>query len=217
MINPKWRDGAGLSGITADYASTHRIRVTDALVAEEAAALLLAQRQAPFTLRGHRADHLGWQQGQTNGLDLQYWHCPIQPDSTELPEALTAFARWIWRDGLAWVEQITGEQLAPPPDAQLMATAFTKGSYLDPHNDYDGRRAVAFVFGFTPEPIPPAHGGQLEFLSLKGGQARVELRCPPAFNTLDLFDARSKPRIHRVSLARELMERRALTGWFYTR
>ena len=95
---------------------------------------------------------------------------------------------------------------------RLLATLYTKGCYLAPHNDYDGTRAIAYVLGLSPRPWSAAQGGHLEFLSADG--RRVLERRAPGWNTLDLFDVHRAPPLHRVPLVTEHVERRTLTGWF---
>lgn len=218
MLSPHLEDAGIIEQLSAELARAGRLRISNVLDPAAASALLEAQRRAPFILRGHRADRVGWQQGPATGLDLQYWQHVIDvTDTSAAEDGLAAFGRWVFSDGLRWLEQLTGLPLAPPADGRLIATSYAKGSYLDAHNDYDGERRLALVFGFTPTPIPAEHGGQLEFISLAGGAAQVEMAFAPGFNTLDLFEVFERPPIHRVTLVRAHVERRAITCWLYRR
>jgi Rps23 Pro-64 3,4-dihydroxylase Tpa1-like proline 4-hydroxylase len=97
----------------------------------------------------------------------------------------------------------------------VTATLYSRGCYLDAHNDTDGSRALAFVLGLTREPWPAERGGHLEFLDTGGGAIRVRERRPPGWNTLDLFDVRRPDHIHRVPLVEDPVLRLAVSGWFY--
>ncbi len=220
MLNPRWQEDS--TELREVFAKSGRLRLTQVFQPEVAEALLNAQRQVPFALRGHRATRVAWQQGQATGLDLQYWQHVIQTSAVQDPlqsRVLQAFARWLFDEGVSWLEELTGLRPAPPADGQLLATSYAKGSYLDPHNDYDGQRLVALVFGFTPKSLTLKQGGHLQFITLDShdtGTAGVEVSLAPGFNTLDLFEVLDHPPIHQVTLVQEHVERRALTCWFYS-
>jgi Rps23 Pro-64 3,4-dihydroxylase Tpa1-like proline 4-hydroxylase len=105
--------------------------------------------------------------------------------------------------------------LRPPEDRMVVSTLFQRGSFLDPHNDYDGVRCCAFVLGLTETAWPASDGGHLEFLAIAGGEVRVIERRAPGWNTLDLFDVTGTGCLHQVPILTRDVERRALAGWFY--
>ena len=131
--------------------------------------------------------------------------------------ATCRFGRWLWSDGLARIAAITGMTLVPPPGRQLVAHLYEQGSYLDPHNDFDGRRKVAFILGLTQQEgaWPASDGGHLEFLAFDEHGARVTERRAPGWNTLDLFDVTGIERIHQVPVITRAVQRRTFAGWFY--
>lgn len=128
---------------------------------------------------------------------------------------LCAFGRWWWSEGVALVASITGIDLRPPEDRILVATLYQRGSYLDPHNDYNGARRCAFVLGLTEDAWPSEDGGHLEFLAVEDGRVGVPERRAPGWNTLDLFDVRDTTHLHQVPILTRDVERRAFAGWFF--
>jgi hypothetical protein len=147
-------------------------------------------------------------------LAFLYYELSLVPEPS-CDHVTCRVGRWLHDEGRAWVAELTGLALAPPPDGHLVATCFGKGCYLDPHNDVDGARAVAYVLGLTRGAWPAEQGGHLEFIDGEGDEIAVRERRAPGWNTLDLFDVRRPGRTHRVPLVTEHHERRAVSGWFY--
>ena len=145
---------------------------------------------------------------------FQYWAYAFVPDA-ECEHVLCRFGRWWWSDGVAAIARLTGLSLAAPADRQVIATHYDKGSFLDPHNDYDGTRQVAFVLGLTVDAWPADDGGWLEFFGSDGAAVSITERRPPGWNTLDLFDVRAPTRSHAIPILRRRAERRAISGWFH--
>ena len=144
----------------------------------------------------------------------QYWADAIHIDTEPDPQA-GSFARWLYSEAMDWIGAWTGQALHPPPDRQLITTLYTRGCYLDPHNDADGKRAIAFVIGLTPETWPESEGGSLEFLESDSKNVRIAESRAPGWNTIDLFSVHDRTFVHRVPMLRTDRYRRALAGWFY--
>jgi hypothetical protein len=147
-------------------------------------------------------------------IRFQYWKWINRPEA-DCDHVLCRLGRLIHTDLRARAERLTGLALAPAPDGLLAATLFTKGSYLDAHDDFGRGRAIAYVRGLTPEPWPAEEGGGHEFLA-EDRETALERR-PPGWNTLDLFDVREPGRWHRVPILRAHRSRRAIAGWFHPR
>jgi hypothetical protein len=110
--------------------------------------------------------------GHGGPLDFLYAECAVTPE-LQCAHPTCAAGRWLYGPGLVWIQALTGRALRPPADGRVLATLYTKGCYLAPHNDYDGTRAVAFVLGLSPHPWPAEQGGHLEFL-----RASLQIRWP---------------------------------------
>ncbi|MBX3467044.1 MAG: 2OG-Fe(II) oxygenase [Planctomycetes bacterium] len=205
MLAADLRRPERLAALRRAWAAGEALRVAPALDEGEALALLEATRREPHALVVPEAPP----------IRFQFWKWAGIPEAA-CEHALCRLGRWTQTDLLAWVEAVTGLALAPPPEGPPCAAAlYTKGSYLDAHDDYGRGRAVAYVLGLTPAPWPEADGGWLEFLAAQDGPV-VEAR-PPGWNTLDLFDVRAPGRWHRVTLLREHHQRRTIAGWFHPR
>ena len=193
-----------LAALRDAWRATGSLRVEGWLAADTPARLRDAARAARFEL----------QVAPPTPLGFQYWSAAQVPDAA-CDHPLCELGRWLWSDGVAWVREVTGLALAPPADRQIVTTLYDKGSYLDPHNDFDERRQVAFVYGLTEERWPAEEGGWLEFLDVDPDGVRVTERRSPGWNTLDLFDVRKPDRTHAVPILRRRAERRAIIGWLY--
>ena len=189
-----------------DWATSHNIRITDFLEADVAARVLTALRELPhpFAPRSHR------------NLKYQFGLRQNYPD-VDCDHVLCALTHCWFSDVLRWVMACTGEALEPPEHPTLDSTLYTKGSYLDPHNDKAPQRRIAFVLGLTPTTWPADQGGHLEFLEQRDGRRRVVQRRQPGFNTLDLFDVHRQTAVHQIPLLTHAHERRAISGWFHGR
>jgi len=174
-------------------------------LSNEAAAVLLADLQSrPFQLSA-----------PTPGcFRYQYWILGI-PFSTTEESPLGEFCRWFSVQGAHFFSACTGSSLRLKEKEQLLSTLYTRGCYLDPHNDYDGLRSVAYIIGLTAESWPSHLGGWLEFLQAEQDTVRITEARPPGWNTIDLFDVSRTSFLHQVSMLLEDRKRRAITGWLY--
>ncbi len=203
-LSARWRDPAVVAEAAAAWRARPNLRLTDLLADDAIAALHDAVAALPHPLRASAAPDFAYQYGAV-----------ASPPEDDCDHVWCQFARWWWSDGLAFVAAITGRALAPPADRVLMSTRFRRGSFLDPHNDHDGARAVAYVVGLTRAPWPAEHGGHLEFLAVEDGEVVVTERRAPGWNTLDLFDVTGTAQLHQVPIVTADVDRRALPGWFY--
>jgi hypothetical protein len=186
------------------FARTGSIRIERFLDDSVLAALRDEVRVAPHTIQvGDRID-----------FGYQYWVYGYVPDAG-CDHVMCRFGRWLFGEGAAWLGEVVGFPLVAPDDRQVIATHYDKGSFLDPHNDYNGARKVAFVLGLTAEEWPYEDGGWLEFLASEESAVHVAERRPPGWNTLDLFDVRAPVRSHAIGILRRRAERRAISGWLY--
>lgn len=191
------------ASLAAAWRARQSIRVApflDDAVAHDLRAALLAQTYAPAV--------------STQGLGLQY------EVFTNIPERgcdhLTCrFGRWLWDEVPAWLEAVTGRRFKPPPNREVVAMAYRRGSYLEPHNDADGVRKLAFVIGLTDAWWPPDRGGHLEFFDPDDDAGlRLTERRAPGWNTLDLFGVDTRTRLHQVPLVLDDVVRLTVSGWF---
>lgn len=203
MITHPALDDAAVAALRAAWQDAGSVRVAPVLDDAAARDVVDAVRAQPHALAVGRA-----------GLGFQYHAYALVPEDG-CEHLLCRFGRWLWTDGVALASAISGLALAPPPDRTFVCTRYDKGCYLDPHNDHDGARAVAFVLGLTEASWPAEDGGHLEFLATDAVGVRVVERRAPGWNTLDLFDVRGRDRVHAVPIVRRRVERRAVIGWFY--
>jgi hypothetical protein len=208
-------------GFTADEAvraaweaSHGNVRIDGFLAPEEVDRLATALSGQAFELTRSSVDM------------YQYWRSDLHYDAA-CDHVLCALGRWLHDEAPAIAGRWTGMALAPDRDELLSANLYSKGSYLDVHNDFGKGRAVAFVLGLTREPWSAEEGGWLEFVrrgrpwgelspeERDSPDAEVLLRRPPGWNTLDLFDVRGQDRWHRVTLVRTHRARLTVSGWFY--
>lgn len=206
MLHPHLMEPGVMAGLAAAWQAQGSLRLEPFLADDVAGALAGALRGQEHTL----------QATPPSTFMFQYWAHAFVPEPA-CDHVLCRFGRWLWSKGAAWVSTLTGLELGPPPDRVLMATLYSKGCYLDAHNDHDGHRQVAYVLGLTADAWPAEHGGYLEFLAVEGAAIRVTERRAPGWNTLDLFDVRAPVRLHRVPMLTHAAERRAITGWLYER
>ena len=110
---------------------------------------------------------------------------------------------------LQLISKITGVKALRSANVQL--TRYVSGNFLTRHNDVlpSKQRAIAFVFGFTPE-WHPDWGGLLHFYK-KNGQLTDTF--VPKNNVLSLFDVHLP---HSVSYVAPFASatRYSITGWF---
>jgi hypothetical protein len=197
------RAGIPLDDLRATFSERGSIRIDGFLDGALVVALRDASRALEHELRVSIPDDLAY----------QYWSAKVVPEE-HCDHLLCRFGRWLWSDGAAWIGALTGIELMPPPGRTLVTTLFDKGSHLDPHNDWDGTRKVAFVLGLTEETWPAEDGGHLEFLDTDGKHIVVVESRPPGWNTLDLFDVRQPTCNHAIPILRRRAERRVISGWF---
>lgn len=204
MLHPSLESASALAALRSQWQTTGSLRIAPFLADDAADAIATALRSQVHALDS-RPDP---------GFGYLYWKLPWQPDPA-CEHLLCELGRWLFGDGAAWLSELTRMSLGPPPDRMLIATLYTKGSYLDAHNDYDGERQVAYVLGLTRDLPFDDRGGALEFLEVQGDQVRVSERRPPAWNALDLFDVSKPVRMHRVPILTGRAERRAISGWLH--
>jgi hypothetical protein len=204
-LAPRWEDPVLRDETASIWQRTRSLRIDGLLVDEDARALRDALRGLPHELRGG---------GNSPSFAFQYGSLGNIPEP-DCDHMLCQFGRWWWSIGLAFVNDITGMSLHPPEDRMVVSTLFQRGSFIDPHNDYDRVRRCAFILGLTEATWPASEGGHLEFLEMDGSEVRVCERRAPGWNTLDLFDVTGTDRVHQVPILTRDVERRAFSGWFY--
>ncbi len=191
--------------LAAEWRARGALRIQPLLDDEVARALVAELRALP-----HRVN-------TASAADLAYLY--FRYDATPDPacdHVLCAVGRWLFGAGPAWIGDLVGRSLEAPPDDALAATLYSKGCYLDPHNDADGVRSVTYVLGLTDESWPAERGGHLEFLAPPArAPVRVIERRAPGWNSLDLFDVERATHIHRIPMLLDHRERRAISGWFH--
>lgn len=190
--------------LSAEWQARGSMRIQPLLADDVARALLDELRALPHRING----------ATTSDLAYLYFRYDSIPDPT-CDHVLCAVGRWLFDGGRAWIAELVGRDLAPPPDRGIAATLYSKGCYLDPHNDADGVRSVTYVLGLTDDSWPPERGGHLEFLAPPSpAPVHVVERRAPGWNSLDLFDVERDTHIHRIPMLLDHHERRAISGWF---
>jgi Rps23 Pro-64 3,4-dihydroxylase Tpa1-like proline 4-hydroxylase len=209
----RWDAPAAAAEVARTWALSGNLRLDGALPPPVADALEAALRAQAFELTRSAVDM------------YQYWRSDLYYDSV-CDHVLCALGRWIHQEGPSVVGRLVGVPLRAPEDELISANLYTKGSYLDIHNDFGKGRAVAFVFGLTRDPWGAEEGGWLEFVARgrawdevtpeeRDATPEVVLARPPGWNTLDLFDVRTPDRWHRVTIVRTWRQRVTVSGWFY--
>ena len=212
MLHPSLTSHDALSGLRSRWHERPCLRIAPFLDEKLAEAMVQALRPLPFTLMATVSP----------SLSFQYFAFSLRPE-VSCDHVLCQFGRWLWTDGADWLSAITGMSLGPPADRILQSSLYTKGCYLDVHNDHDGARQLAFVVGLTPAnpntrtDENTTSGGQLEFLTIGSNGIEIVESRPPGWNSLDIFDVRAPDRLHRVPLVTHALERRAISGWLYQR
>jgi len=203
-LNPLLQQPAEINGLAQRWCDHPNVRIPAFLSEDHALSL--------WNELCHRPLHL---HTTTPGrFRYQYWADAIHIDKEENP-VTSSFARWLYTEGLSWIAHWTEQALSPPEDRQFLTTLFTQGCYLDPHNDADGKRAIAFVLGLTREQWKEDEGGSLAFLRCNDTNVSLAERRPPGWNTLDLFSVHNRTFLHQVQLLKTDRKRRAMAGWFY--
>lgn len=203
MLDLALRNPDTVAAERARFEQAGRLRLQPFVEAEVAEAVLSELRARPFELV--RA---------TRGFRFLYSQHEFVPEA-HCQHALCAFGRFLYSEGCAFLSELSAIPLSPPEHGRVTATLYSKGSYLDAHDDHDGKRRVGFVFGLTREPWPVGRGGALEFLEAEEERVSVVERRLPGFNTLDLIDVRGMSQTHRVTIVEDHAERFAITGWFF--
>lgn len=205
MLNPELRTPAARAALRARWAGDACLRIDDLLDPGAALALWRELREQPFRLRA---------QAPPVGLAFQYFEYQLTPEA-DCDHVLCRAGRWWMTELREWLGELTGLDLAVPPGGALISHLYTRGSYLAAHNDHDGSRALAFVYGLTRDRWPVEVGGHLEFLIASAETVTIGERRAPGWNTLDVFDVRAPTRLHRVPMVTAPVERRTITGWFH--
>jgi len=180
------------------------LRLQPFIKGEKLQDILTEMRKRPFHL----------QATEPGQFRFQYWafnQSFFQDDNSVLGD----FCRWFRGDFSDWISSWTGRSVGIRTQDQILSTLFTKGCYLDPHNDFDGKRSIAYVIGLSTDSWPRKDGGHLEFLAPTTNGYEVKESRPPGWNCIDLFDVTQTVYLHQVSLVTEKHERRAFAGWLY--
>jgi hypothetical protein len=214
-LGAEWASDAGIERARAAWVeSGGNLRLEEFLAPDEAERLETAFLLQEFELTRSAVDM------------YQYWRSDLHHDLACV-HPVCALGRWLHGEAPAVIGRMLGVPLSAPPDEIVTCNLYSKGSYLDVHNDFGAGRAVAFVLGLTRPGWGHEEGGWLEFISR--GQAWEELRPEerdrddaevllrrgPGWNTLDLFDVRGLDRWHRVTILRTHRLRLTVSGWFY--
>ena len=146
------------------------------------------------------------------GFSFQYYKTIIDRHWDPFQPYATLWT-WLNGEGLDWLEALTGLQLAPPSPKNVSVALYTKGCYLEPHNDTGHERAIAFVIGFTPQEWDAEQGGHLHFLD--SNRTVTESRAP-GYNSLDFFDVRNEGQCHEIPMLTQHVQRYTISGWFST-
>lgn len=225
------------NGLARRYAERGRVRITDFLREDVAAALARElrgrtdwhwvmnsgdkvfelTRDSRTALSGDQVRALDDATYATARSGFQYRFETLRvPDDDAArmtsDDVLAAFATWLSSpEPIALLRRVTG---AHPIDfADMQATAYGPGDFLTGHDDAVAgkQRHAAYVLGLNPT-WRTEWGGLLLFHGQDGAVDGVV----PAFNTLDLF---SVPQLHSVSeVTRAAANRRySITGWLRSR
>lgn len=203
-LAPRWTEAAARAEAAAAWRETGSVRIEGVLADDVVTTVRDAIAALAHPLIAAAAPDFAFQYGALSS-----------PPEERCDHVWCQFARWWWVDGVALVDNITGMRLRPPRDRVLTSTLFRRGSFIDPHNDFDRTRRCAYVLGLTDQTWPHELGGHLEFLAVEGDGVIVTERRAPGWNTLDLFDVTGTDRLHQVPILTTDVERRAITGWFY--
>ena len=205
FLNPALQTPQRQAELRQAWAQQRNLRLCDLLLEDTAQQLLAALRDEPFDAASAPPDRFAY----------QYWKRTWSPGAVESP-LLESFARWMATDFISWVASWTGASVLPHPSAEVSATLFGYGCYLDLHNDWGHNRALAFVIGLTPKSWPAEEGGHLTFCTADNHTIAVSQRREPGWNTLDLFDVTGQDAFHCVPILTTARERRVVSGWLYS-
>ena len=203
MLHPYYAEGVGFEAVQKMWDTHKNVRLEHAFEAELIDSIYETLPTLPFTLTHQVADDFSYQYYKTI-IDRQ-WD-PFQPSAT--------LWTWLNGEGLDWLEAITGLELAPPGPKTVSAALYTKGCYLEPHNDSGHHRNIAFVIGFTPHQWAVEHGGHLQFLDEDGV---ITERRAPGYNTFDFFDVSDNANCHEIPMLLQHVQRYSISGWFSMR
>ena len=203
-LHPRLTEPAVIAQLAAIWQRRRTLRLAPLMVEEDAARVQEALLSQSFSLMAP----------QPGEFRYQFWAASFTPEDASDP-VLAAFGQWLLSEGAALCSAIVGRPLGPPADRKLLSALYTRGCYLDPHNDADGSRSVAYVVGLTRASWPAEEGGHLEFLDIERGRVVVTERRPPGWNSLDLFDVLQRHPLHQVPPLRNDHHRRVFAGWFY--
>lgn len=203
MLAPHWDEGSHRAELQTLWQSKRKLRLEYAFDADIINAVYQALPQLPFALSHSKATDLGF----------QYWKAALDGGHS-LPPPIHNLVEWLSGPAIGWVSEITGCLLGRVPTHGMAACLYTKGSFLETHNDLDATRVIAFVVGLTPTSWPASEGGHLCFHAGQHATEPVEQR-PPGYNTLDLFDVQKGDCWHSVPIVRSHLQRYTIAGWFH--
>lgn len=204
-LHPRLCDPATIRRLAAAWQRRGSLRLAPLMTEEDAQRVHAALSEESFSLYAP----------EPGAFRFQFWVRSFTPEEDALSPVLAAFGRWLLHDVVDLCAAITGQSLVAAEDRKLLSALYTRGCYLDPHNDADGARRVAYVVGLTQDRWPASEGGHLEFLSVARDAVTVTERRPPGWNTLDLFDVFERQPLHQVPPLLTERARRVFAGWFY--
>jgi hypothetical protein len=207
MLNPELNHPNRIEVLRAAWNEHKFVRISGLFDVDSLHAIGTAIQNQSFTLCGSDPDALV----RSDVIQYQNFQRVLRPNESEEP-VLNQLVDWVNHSLASWVGGLVDRALQGDPAGQVLCTLYSRGGYLDPHNDWDGSRSVAYVIGLTPPPWEPKDGGCLEMMSRQG---EMLAQYPPGWNTLDLFDVTGAGYMHQVSMVRSERLRWAIPGWFF--
>ena len=119
MLHPFYSEGDGLKAVQALWNDHGNVRLEHAFDADIIASIYETLPTLDFQLAHQVAEDFSFQFYKT--IIDRHWD-PFQP--------YTTLWTWLNGEGLDWLEDITGLQLAPPSPKSVSAALYTKGCYL---------------------------------------------------------------------------------------
>ena len=200
MLHPYYSDGPGFDALQESWLSKPNLRIENAFDPDVVSAIYQGLTALPFKLAHQNSDQ----------LSFQYWKTILNPPEKARPPFKELWS-WLKGEGLEWLENLSRQSLAAPGPQTVSAALYTKGCYLEPHNDIGHHRTIAFVIGLTPGVWPIEDGGHLHFLSADGQAKGSRV---PGYNTLDLFDVGDADSVHEIPILLQHVQRYTISGWF---
>ncbi len=198
MIQARHLHDAAIAPLAQAFATEGAVRIERAFDEAVAAAALEALRGEAHIPDLHPHEH-----------GYQLWRSSWVPEPA-CAHDLCGLGRWLFAEGRQLAERVSGLQLGVGEGGVLVSDRHHKGMYVEPYDEADGVRAVAFQVGLTPCTWPAEWGGHVQVL---GPDDAVRSSWAPDWNTLDLFDVRVQAR-RRLPILREHTEGFVISGWY---